>query len=656
MGQHLLNLAQYFVQNPSQEVGKVEYLTLKEKDFLLNDFNNTVAEYSQNKKLNELFEEQVLRTPTSPALKLFGIVMTYEELNRKANQLARHLITNGLKNSEKVGLVCGRNFEMMIGMIGILKAGGVYVPIDPEYPADRQQYILENSSVKIVLVDTQNAASVQAAFQAVDIYNADYERYSVRNLNLEKASTDLAYIIYTSGSTGRPKGVMIAHHAAVNLVESINKQFEITENDKALFVTSMCFDLSVYDIFGILAKGGTLLITNPEMIRDIDTLKSIIQREAITVWNSVPTTFDYLVTALENSSNAFIQNVLRVVMLSGDWIPVSLSDRMKSYFPNAQLISLGGATEATVWSNTYKVNKVEENWKSIPYGKPIQNNFFYILDKNLNLVPQGVIGELYIGGIGVAEGYMNDPEKTQNAFIKDPFNTNLGGKMYRTGDLGRMMKDGNMEFLGRKDNQVKIRGYRIEMGEIEIQLSKCPDVEIAVVNVMADENKTQHLVAYYVGKKELSTQILTSFCQQSLPHYMIPSYFVKVEKIPLNVNGKIDRKALPKPTQLSGLADISDKILPQTDTEKKVSETWKRFLNREEIYQQDNFFSLGGHSLLASQVIAVLNEELDIKINLKKIFTNPTLEKIAAEIDAILWIKSSIQTKSYSESSNEILI
>ena len=329
------------------------------------------------------------------------------------------------------------------------------------------------------------------------------EGYESHNPDLHIESTRLAYTIYTSGSTGRPKGVMIEHRSAVNLLQWVNRTFRIGRNDRLLFLTSMCFDLSVYDIFGILCAGGTVVIARHEELQDMERLQRLLREQRITFWDSVPTTINYFIRELEAGDMRFCQTDLRLVFLSGDWIPVDLPDRIKRFFPQAAVISLGGATEGTVWSNYYPIGTVDKGWTSIPYGKPIANNFFYILNEHLQPVPKGIVGELYIGGIGVAQGYANDRERTDRAFVANPFDADLGGRMYRTGDLGRMMADGNMEFLGRKDNQVKIRGFRVELGEIESVLQKHPDVLEAIVHLYRGAgDRQQALCLSGVGQRD----------------------------------------------------------------------------------------------------------------------------------------------------------
>jgi amino acid adenylation domain-containing protein len=558
--------------------------------------------------------------------------MTYRELNEKANQLANYLVESGAKLADNIGLITGRNFNMIIGMFGILKAGGAYVPIDPEYPIDRQEYILENSAAIKVLADGEYPLKeLLPADKFVKINELDLSGYGTENLGLKIDSKQLGYTIYTSGSTGRPKGVMIEHHSAVNLCLWVNKEYNIGTDDRLLFITSMCFDLSVYDIFGMLSAGGSLVIVEQHELMDVPKLKDMMLNYKITFWDSVPTTMDYLIRELESRDQEYIQNTLKVVFMSGDWIPVNLPDRIKKYFPKTQVISLGGATEGTVWSNYFPVKeKVPADWASIPYGRPLANNFFYILNEQLQPQPIGVPGELYIGGVGVARGYANDEDKTNYSFVKDPFSDKAGGRMYRTGDLGRMMPSINMEFIGRKDNQVKIRGYRIELGEIESVLNQCEVVRQAVVLAKEDKDKKKRLVAYVVGKGDYSRDKVIDFLKAKLPDYMVPTLWMELNELPLTSNNKIDRKSLP---DFDAEEQIKDSfVAPRNETEKVVAEIWQGVLKLQRVGVEDNFFDIGGHSLLAVQIMTRIEKKLGKKMPIAVLFEFPTVAKLSAHI------------------------
>jgi len=598
---------------------------------LLNDFNNTIADYPKEKTIVDLFEEQVIKNETAIALCRHELVMTYGQLNERANRLARHLIAQGVKNGDNVALLVSRSFDMVIGMLAIMKAGGAYVPIDPDYPVDRQEYILQNSDVSRVLVDSGYPLLTQLdPAKVTRMKDVDLEAYGPENPAIKIDSTQLAYTIYTSGSTGRPKGVMIEHHSAINLLLWVNKKFNVGPDDRLLFVTSMCFDLSVYDIFGLLAAGGAIVMVEKQELMDVPTLKKMLVKHRVTFWDSVPSTIDYFVGELEATESKEFKSDLRLVFMSGDWIPVTLPERIKNYFPKAQTISLGGATEGTVWSNFYPIERVESGWTSIPYGQPITNNFFYILDEQLNPVPFGEEGELYIGGVGVARGYANDNEKTDRAFIKDPFNSQLGGRMYKTGDLGRMLPTMDMEFIGRIDDQVKIRGFRIELGEIATALQKHEKVRSAVVLAKTIKDKEKELVAYIVG--EANAGELKAWLANALPAYMVPTNYVMLDALPLTSNGKVDKKALltyAGPEE----SDISFYIAPRTNVEKMLADIWSEYLGVKKVGIYDNFFELGGHSLIAVKVMTKIERLTGKRLPLASLFEKPTVERQARLLD-----------------------
>ncbi|WP_256758213.1 non-ribosomal peptide synthetase [Cohnella sp. WQ 127256] len=619
-----------FAEHPTGTLQELPVMQDRERKRILYDFNATQVVYAKEKTLHALLEEQAEKTPEQVALKLDQTVMTYRELNGLANQVARMLLSSGVKMGDHVGLLAERGFDMIVGMYAILKAGAAYVPIDPEYPDDRKAYICQNAEMTALLTDRDYGLAIE---NTVLLDAGVYGHYATDNLELFKDSRELAYIIYTSGSTGTPKGVMIEHHSAVNLVQWVNKRFEVGEQDTLLFVTSMCFDLSVYDVFGTLACGGKVVIARKEQVQNHVELIRLMNEEKITFWDSVPSTMNHLVNMIGQEEPDFSQMNLRLVFLSGDWIPVPLPDTIRSFFPNAEVIALGGATEATVWSNYYPIQGVERTQTSIPYGNPMDNNTFYILDNQLSPVPYGVAGELYIGGVGVARGYMNDSEKTANAFVLNPFLPGPGERMYKTGDLGRMLPNGAMEFLGRKDHQVKIRGFRVELGEIESHLFKHEQIREAVVLSKQDTDGVAYLCAYVVCHEPMTSQQLREYLSGKLPGYMVPSAFVPLERLPLTSNGKIDRKALPEPERQvrSESADVG----PRTALESQLTQIWKDVLGLNEINKDDNFFEIGGHSLRATSLVTKLHKEMNISFPLRNVFEFPTLEQMAQAIEGM---------------------
>jgi len=596
------------------------------------DFNNTITSYPSNKTLVDLFLEQVAKTPENIAIR-FGLeTMTYSKLNEESNKLANYILEHlKIQKHGNIGILVSRSPNVMIGMLAILKSGYAYVPIDPEYPIDRQEYIINNSEISLVLHDlTDTLKLLMENVVFIDINKIDLNTYIQNNVQIQIDSTQLAYTIYTSGSTGRPKGVMIMHHSVVNLIQWVNTTFEVGEQDSLLFITSICFDLSVYDIFGILSCGGSIAIAKHDDIYNIKDLSNLLKVYQISFWDSVPTTLDYLVKYLESNEPEYKQNNLRLVFLSGDWIPLNLSDRITKFFPNAKVISLGGATEGTIWSNYFPIQKIDPSWKSIPYGKPISNNFFYILDENLNKVPNGTQGELFIGGVGVAVGYANDLEKTNYSFLNDPFDNTLGGKMYRTGDLGRMLDDGNMEFLGRKDQQVKIRGFRVELGEIESIIRQCEDVDNVIV-IANDVDGLKRLNAYVVPKNSTyKREDILNYLKSKVPDYMIPGLWMELETLPITSNGKIDRKNLPTIENINPKLNIQE---PRNDSEAQMVRIWESVLKVKNIGVEDSFFDLGGDSLRIIHLLVEIEKEFKKKIKINTIIENPTVAKLVNQLN-----------------------
>ena len=443
----------------------------------------------------------------------------------------------------------------------------------------------------------------------------------------------LAYITFTSGSTGVPKGVAVRHRPVVNLIDWVHRSRGIGPEDRVLFVTSLCFDLSVYDVFGLLAAGGSIHVVAEDDVRDPQALMRLLLEEPITLWDSAPAALQQLVPFFPAPGTNAGQLRLRQVFLSGDWIPVGLPDAVRHSFPAARVLSLGGATEATVWSNFFPVASVDPLWRSIPYGRPIENARYHVLDSRLAPCPIGVAGDLYIGGGCLASHYSADPEQTAYRFLPDPLGSDAGGRIYRTGDRSRYLADGNLEFLGRTDSQVKIRGYRIEQGEIEVALAAHPEVGHAAVVVREDTPGEKRLVAYFVphGGPAPKAGELRSFLREKLPEYMMPAAFVPLAALPVTANGKLDRQALPVP---GWRADAGTYVAPRTAAEERLCGIWVAVLGHERVGVEDNFFALGGHSLLATQVVSRVRETFGVELPLLRFFERPTVAALAALIEA----------------------
>ena len=455
-------------------------------------------------------------------------------------------------------------------------------------------------------------------------------KYDHEILKEKNAPEDLAYVIYTSGSTGMPKGVMITHHSAANTIMDINQRFQITEKDTAFGISNLHFDLSVYDIFGILGAGGKLVLPDPKKIKDPAHWIELLNSEEITFWNSVPAYVEMKVE-YEEYRKLVRKQSLRLILMSGDWIPVSLSNRIRRIFPEVKIEALGGATEASIWSNCFEIPEtIPENWKSIPYGKPLANQRYYVLDQNMENCPDWVPGMLYIAGDGVALGYLNDEEKTREKFV---FWEKTGERLYCTGDMGRYWCDGNIEFLGRVDKQVKIAGYRIEMGEIEAALNNF--IGINDSKVVCVDNK--YLVAFYLAENEIGETKLKDYIHNLIPSYMIPNKFKRVCSWPFNTNGKIDINSLQKQAlQLIDNADREYKVELKTKEEKIVGEIWRDVLKYKNVGANDDFFKYGGNSIKAIQMVNRINEEFGVKLAINGLFENTTIKKLAQIISTAI--------------------
>lgn len=548
------------------------------------------AIYKQDKNLYEYLVENAQKNGEAKAVVQNDRNMTFLQLHLYSNAFANYLCHMGIEQKSRIAVILPRNMDLIVVLYAIEKCGCTYVPIHPDYPLARKQYIIQDAGCNAIIAET--IFSMAEDVISVDISRFHVEEWSSDFICRKCMPDDISYIIYTSGSSGMPKGVMIKQYSVINLIESINRQYGINETTKGLCITSITFDLSVYDVFGILAAGGSIYLAKEEEIANMQVVKKILIEENINFWNSVPTTMVSLIhTFSDKEKNALPR--MKHVFLSGDWIIPASVIRMQELMPNAKITSLGGATEATVWSIYYDIDAVQTEWSSIPYGKPLDNQEFYILDECKLPVEDNEIGELYIGGDGVAEGYVNNPEKTRIAFVENPFDSAI---MYRTGDLGRRMQDGNIEFLGRKDAQVKIRGFRVELMEIENNLMNFSSVQTAVVSTLKNERDEKFICAYIKIHPSFELKKLKNFLKSNLPDYMLPSIFIKIEELPLSSNGKIDRSKLPKPS-VDNILTEKQYSSPQHKNEEKILKLWQKVLTFKEIGVDFDFFEIGGTSL-----------------------------------------------------------
>ncbi|MEG4573876.1 amino acid adenylation domain-containing protein [Microcoleus sp. N3A4] len=587
--------------------------------------------------LHSLFAAQVRERGREKAVISSARTLTYQELFERSNQVGHRLRQLGVIPNRLVAIVMEKGWEQIVAVMGILASGAAYVPIDPGLPEERLSYLLENSEVQIVLTQSRLKEKLtwRSGIQLICV-DEDLAGESKQALNPVQTPDDLAFVIYTSGSTGLPKGVMITHRKVANVVVHTNIRFSVTSQDRMLALTALNHDMSVYDIFGLLSAGGAIVVPDATAVKDPRHWVDLIVRERVTLWNSVPAMMEMLVDYMEGESGGLLES-LRLTMLGGDWLPISLPDRIKSLAPNTQILSVGGPTETTIWNICYLIEKVDPNCKSIPYGQPMANSKYYILNDALEDCPMWVPGQMYCAGVQLAKGYWRNEEKTGDSFITHP---RTGERLYRTGDLGCYHPDGNIEFLGRVDFQIKIRGNRIEVGEIEAALTQHPAVKAAVVSAIAKQQSKEHLLAYVIPnstKIPPTVEELRNFISHKLSEYMIPSAFIFLERLPLSANGKVDRNALPTSGIFSQELD-SKFVAPQNDLELAIATVWQAVLDLEKVGVNSNFFEIGGNSLsiakIYNQLRNVLPNEVEC-ISLLDLFKYPTIRSLAQQLDRV---------------------
>ncbi|WP_442964092.1 amino acid adenylation domain-containing protein [Pseudomonas sp. Leaf59] len=608
---YLTRVLQAMVDDDQAVLEHVPLVGARERQQLLFEFNATSVDYNLEQTVHGLFEAQVERTPHALAVKAGTRQLTYAELNARANQLAHHLLALGVQPDARVAVCAERGLDMVIALYAVLKAGAAYVPLDPAYPRERIAYMLQDSAPQVVLAQVA-PRGLLGEVPVVELDVPCWQHLPVANPNVVAAS---AYVIYTSGSTGQPKGVINDHSGVVNRLLWMQDEYALTAADAVLQKTPFSFDVSVWEFFWPLFTGARLVMARPGGHKDPAYLCEVIEAEAITTLHFVPSMLDVFLAHGDVGQAAG----LRQVMCSGEALPGSLVRRFKQQLPGIGLYNLYGPTEAAVDVTAWRCIRAEMP-DNTPIGKPIANTRMYVLDAQMQPVPLGVVGELYIGGVQVARGYLNRPELCAERFLDDPF---TGGRLYRTGDVGRYLADGTLEYLGRNDDQVKIHGLRIELGEIQARLTEHPAVNEAVV--LARE---QRLIAYYTGEQS-DIDVLRNHLAQHLPAFMVPAAFVHLDALPLSPNGKLDRKALPAPGAESVMA--RDYEAPEGDTEIALASLWAELLEVERVGRHDNFFELGGHSLMAVSLMGRLRH-LGLSADVNVLFSQPTLAALAATL------------------------
>ncbi|QDL10791.1 non-ribosomal peptide synthetase [Brasilonema octagenarum UFV-E1] len=659
-------LVESAVNHPEAAISELEILSDRHLHQLLVEFNQTQADYPQDKCIHCLFEEQAERTPNNIAVTFSDEKLTYGELNIRANKIAHYLQRLGVKPDVLVGICVERALEMIVGILGILKAGGAYVPLDPAYPKERLAFVLEDTQTPVLLTQQRLQESLPAHNAQTICLDTDWEtiaQESEENPALKTCPENLAYVIYTSGSTGKPKGVQIAHQ---NLVHSTTARITYYQETVTSFLllSSFAFDSSVAGIFWTLCSGGTLCLPQEGLQLEIPKLVELIVQNHVSHLLSLPSLYALL---LEETKSEQLTS-LRSVIVAGESCPTELVQRHYQLLSETSLFNEYGPTEGTVWSSVYHCpsgkrkahatrtqsptegnppsalsHHSQQTRKQVSIGSPITNTQIYILDSDLRPVPICVIGEVYISGDGLARGYLNQPALTSEKFIPNPFgDAHPGMRLYKTGDSACYLSDGNIEFLGRLDHQVKIRGYRIELGEIEAVLSQHPQVRESVVIAREDVRGDKRLVGYMVLKRESALTIteLRHFLEEKLPDYMLPSAFVLLKELPLTPNGKVDRQALPAPEQVrSEFTGIF--VAPRTPVEVMLAEIWAEVLKVERVSIYDNFFDLGGHSLLITQLLVKVQKIFQVDVSLRSLLERPTVAGIAENIENICSYESS---------------
>jgi amino acid adenylation domain-containing protein len=593
-------------------------------------WNATQQDYPRDACVQQLVARQAAVGPDATALVVDDRVISYEELNRRANQLAHHLQTLGVGPNVLVGLCVERSLNMVVGLLGILKAGGAYVPLDPTYPSERLAFLLEDTQARVVMTSERLARELDVRGAQVVRLDADaaiLDQQSEADPSSLANANDLAYVIYTSGSTGRPKGVQITHGGLLNLVFWHRRTFALTPSDRATQLTSPAFDATGWELWPYLTCGASIYLPDDETRISPALLRDWLVKRQITI--------TFLPTALAESAMTLEwppDTALRYLLTGAD----TLHRYPPSSLPFA-VINNYGPTEATVVATFGQVPPTGNPDIPPSIGRPIDNSRIYILDEHLCQVPIGVPGELYIGGAGVARGYLGHPELTAERFIADPFSSEPDARMYKTGDLARFLSDGQIAFMGRTDHQIKIRGYRIEPGEIVSALNRHPAIQTSIVIAREDIPGDKCLVAYLVlaAGIRITASSLREALMTSLPDFMVPAAFVSLEALPLTPNGKLDRAALPVPDQANTLRDGTF-ATPVTPTEERVASIVASLLHVNEVGVDDNFFMLGGHSMLGAQLIMRIADTFGVNLSLRVLFDTPTIRRLSAEIEGLV--------------------
>ena len=618
--EHYMNTIKSVMNDINIKIKDINIVPKDEKNKILYEFNNTKLDYPKNKIITELFEEQVEKQPDKTAVVFGKESISYKELNEKSNQIANYLRKTGVKPNDIIGVMLPRSIELIHTLIGVIKSGACYIPIDPEYPEQRIQYMLENSNAKILITNNELYDKIEYKNKvSVDYDNTEIYSQNIKNLKIINKSSDLAYVIYTSGSTGKPKGVKITNKNLCNFITGIKKEIPFKENKTMVSVTTICFDIFGLELWGTLTSGMKMVLANEEEQHISALLNELCIKNKVNMIQTTPSRYSLIFEESENVE--FLKNVTDI-LVGGEAVTESIVSKMKQY-SNARIFDVYGPTETTIWSTIKELTNEEK----INIGRPIANTQVYVLDKELQVVPIGIAGELYIAGDGVGNGYLNRDDLTAERYIKNPYIEN--SIMYKTGDICKFLENGELYYLGREDGQVKVRGLRIELEEIEKKILDIPGIQKAKVIKQTIGNR-EIISAYFVANKRIRIKELREYLHENLPQYMIPSYFTPLDKFPYTPNGKIDKNKLPVP---NGILQTEKKeyVKPKTDIEIRLTNIWEDILNTKPIGIKDNFFELGGDSILAMNLNVKLLQITD-KIKYADIFAYPTIEELAEKI------------------------
>ena len=620
---HVLVLLASIADNAENKLCNVSPLTASERNELIVECNQTEREYERNACVHQLFERQVEQTPDAIALVSEGRTLSYRELNADANRLASRLRELGVGPEIRVAIMIERSVELVVSLLAVLKAGGAYVPLDPDYPEARRRYMLDDCRPAVLLTAGESLPRWTGPTLHVDREKSGNEE----NLDLDLDPSSLAYVIYTSGSTGEPKGAMNAHRGVVNRLLWMQEEYRLGDGDAVLQKTPFSFDVSVWEFFLPLMTGARLVLAASGGHRDAAYLVRLIQSAQVTTVHFVPS---LLRAFLEEPEAAGCSRTLRRVICSGEALSWNLKERFFEVLKGVELHNLYGPTEAAVDVTAWSCQN-ERADRVVPIGYPVANTQVYVLDQRMELVPRGVAGELYIGGVQVGRGYLHRPSLTAEKFVPNPFGT--GDRLYRTGDMVRRLADGEIEYLDRADQQVKVRGFRIELGEIEATLVRHHEVRECVVVADTTGPAEKRLVAYVVAEGQVTAAELTLLVQQSLPEYMVPATFVFLSQLPLTPSGKLDRKALPAPGSIDVEIENTTFEPPSTPIEEDLAKMWTEVLRVDRVGINDNFFAIGGDSILSIQIISRVRSAFGVEIPLPELFRTPTIKRLAEIVE-----------------------